>query len=379
MAFRPVASGLSRTNRRAVLPGRGGPRGDTPGFNYNPPNSDPCPRRPGRRAARVRRPRAGSAAPKPARPGRLRCGIVQVRSARCARRSRRSAPSNRIRPGSILILHRGPKVSAADVRSAVKALEKDGLVEFVTPVLRDRQSDARQVLTGEITVRLKPGAAARQTLASLKAEHGVEVKRRNEFEPTQYVVSVPDPVRHPDARNRAFARQPERRRVCRPELHHRHQETLTSPEWTMPHYYAKSGTRIELDEAPDDIGVRFADADGPESARLASRTMMMDAAPRRRRAGRAAVRPLHAGARHGRGRRAGVRGRQRDARADGDARRADHAGVLRAPVRAQDRRDRANPRQVQAGAAAGARRKLLAVARAGRRPGERVRPARARS
>ena len=46
----------------------------------------------------------------------------------------------------------------------------------------------------------------------------------------------------------------------------------------MPHYYAKSGTRIELDEAPDDIGVRFADADGSESARLASRGMMMDAA-----------------------------------------------------------------------------------------------------
>jgi subtilisin family serine protease len=46
----------------------------------------------------------------------------------------------------------------------------------------------------------------------------------------------------------------------------------------MPHYYAQSGTRIELDEAPDDIGVRFADADGPESARVASRTMMRDAA-----------------------------------------------------------------------------------------------------
>lgn len=47
----------------------------------------------------------------------------------------------------------------------------------------------------------------------------------------------------------------------------------------MPHYYARSGTRIELDEAPDHIGVRFAHADGPESARRASRTMMMDAKP----------------------------------------------------------------------------------------------------
>jgi subtilisin family serine protease len=46
----------------------------------------------------------------------------------------------------------------------------------------------------------------------------------------------------------------------------------------MPHYYAKSGTRIDLDEAPDDIGIRFANEDGPESARLASRAMMADAA-----------------------------------------------------------------------------------------------------
>ena len=46
----------------------------------------------------------------------------------------------------------------------------------------------------------------------------------------------------------------------------------------MPHYFATSGTRIELDEAPDHIGVRFAHADGPESALRASRTMMMYAA-----------------------------------------------------------------------------------------------------
>jgi hypothetical protein len=96
-------------------------------------------------------------------------------------------------PGSILILHRSPSVSAAKVRSAVKALEKDGLVEFATPVLLDRQSNTRRILTGEITIRLKSDAPARQTLASLKADHGVRVERRNEFEPTQYVVTVPDP------------------------------------------------------------------------------------------------------------------------------------------------------------------------------------------
>ena len=133
-------------------------------------------------------------------------------------------------PDNILILHKSATASAAEVRSAVRTLEKDGLVKFVTPVLRDQQSDARQILTGEITVRLKPGASARQTLASLKAEHGVEVKRRNEFEPTQYVLSVPDKSGTAYTRNRAFAQQPERRRVRRPELHYRLQETVTPAE-----------------------------------------------------------------------------------------------------------------------------------------------------
>jgi hypothetical protein len=106
-------------------------------------------------------------------------------------------------PGRILILHRSPKVSAAEVRAAVASLEKGGLVTFVTPVTRDPKTDTRQILTGEITVRLKPGARARQTLASLKAEHGVEVTVRNEFEPTQYIVCVPDPS---GTRTRAIAR-----------------------------------------------------------------------------------------------------------------------------------------------------------------------------
>jgi hypothetical protein len=113
------------------------------------------------------------------------------------------------RPASLLILHRSSRVTAARVRSAVTILKKGGLVEFVMPVRRDPKSDARQVLTGEITVRLKPGAPARQTLAALKAEHGVEVICRNEFEPTQYVVSVPGPS---STRTREIARSLDRRR-----------------------------------------------------------------------------------------------------------------------------------------------------------------------
>jgi len=98
--------------------------------------------------------------------------------------------------GGILILHRSSKASSAGIRSTVRTLEKDGLVLFATPVLRDPRSGARQILTGEITVRLKPDAPARQALASMKAAHGVRVKRRNRFEPTQYIVCVPGPSCH---------------------------------------------------------------------------------------------------------------------------------------------------------------------------------------
>jgi hypothetical protein len=42
----------------------------------------------------------------------------------------------------------------------------------------------------------------------------------------------------------------------------------------MPHYYAASGTPIQLDEAPDSIGVRFEGETGPTIARSAVRTLM---------------------------------------------------------------------------------------------------------
>jgi hypothetical protein len=166
------------------------------------------PTRPARRTRSTTSRRKGPA-PKPAATTgqtALRCRAGAERKVRAA-----LAPLGTIEsypPGGILILHRSPTASAAEVRSTVRTLEKDGLVEFVTPVLRDRQSDARQFLTGEIIVRLKSGVPAKKTLASLKAEHGVEVKRRNEFEPTQYVVSVPDPSA---ARTRDIARSLDRR------------------------------------------------------------------------------------------------------------------------------------------------------------------------
>jgi subtilisin family serine protease len=50
----------------------------------------------------------------------------------------------------------------------------------------------------------------------------------------------------------------------------------------MPHYYAASGTPIQLDEAPGSIGIRFEGETGPAVARSAVRALMP--APRRTRA-----------------------------------------------------------------------------------------------
>jgi subtilisin family serine protease len=42
----------------------------------------------------------------------------------------------------------------------------------------------------------------------------------------------------------------------------------------MPHYYAASGTPVELDESPDDVGVRFGHEDGAATARTAFRRLV---------------------------------------------------------------------------------------------------------
>jgi hypothetical protein len=94
-------------------------------------------------------------------------------------------PSSRI-----VILHRTPGIPGTKVKAALDDLQQRKAIEFATPVLRDPASDTRQVLTDEIVLRLKPGQA-KSTLAAVKAEHGVTIGKRNEFEPTQYIVKVP--------------------------------------------------------------------------------------------------------------------------------------------------------------------------------------------
>lgn len=91
----------------------------------------------------------------------------------------------------ILILHRAPAVTQRALDAAIQALQDEKLVEFATPVMVDSVSGLRQVLTDEIVVRLKSSHAQQRTLATLKGEHGVTIGRRNEFEPTQYIVKVP--------------------------------------------------------------------------------------------------------------------------------------------------------------------------------------------
>jgi hypothetical protein len=85
-------------------------------------------------------------------------------------------PSSRI-----FILHRSSDVSASKVATAIETLKKTSKIAFATPVLRDRDSGTRQVLTDEITLRLKPGSASR-ALKALKAEHGVIVGKRDDVE-----------------------------------------------------------------------------------------------------------------------------------------------------------------------------------------------------
>ena len=52
----------------------------------------------------------------------------------------------------------------------------------------------------------------------------------------------------------------------------------------MPHYYAASGAPIQLDESPDDIGVRFGREDGPIVAKKAVRALTAPAARAKRAA-----------------------------------------------------------------------------------------------
>ena len=66
------------------------------------------------------------------------------------------------------------------------------MAELVTPVLRDRESDLRQILTDEVTVRFKSIQSA-EKLKEVERKYGVSVARQNEFVPSQFVLKVDQP------------------------------------------------------------------------------------------------------------------------------------------------------------------------------------------
>jgi len=92
----------------------------------------------------------------------------------------------------MVVLKRAPGITSTVAQAALDELRRQKVVEFVTPVLRDPDTNTRQVLTNEIVVRMKPGRT-RRTLAALGAPHGIAIARQNEFEPSQYIVTVAEP------------------------------------------------------------------------------------------------------------------------------------------------------------------------------------------
>ena len=96
------------------------------------------------------------------------------------------------RPQRMVVFERAPGMRAAPVNAALEHLRVQNAIDFITPVLVERGSHTRQVLTDEIVLRLKPGRT-RRTLQILGAAHGATISRRNEFEPSQYVLKVRSP------------------------------------------------------------------------------------------------------------------------------------------------------------------------------------------
>jgi hypothetical protein len=84
---------------------------------------------------------------------------------------------------------------STDNEAALKKLQQlseAGGIEFITPVLRDKESQLLQILTDEITVRFATTPAQEQ-LKSVEDKYGFTVARQNEFVPNQFIVKVARP------------------------------------------------------------------------------------------------------------------------------------------------------------------------------------------
>lgn len=78
---------------------------------------------------------------------------------------------------------------AEQTTKELQTLLDEGLVDFMTPVLVDKESQLKQIPTNEVTVRFKD-QPSKKHLKDFSQEYGVKVDRQNEFVPRQYVVKV---------------------------------------------------------------------------------------------------------------------------------------------------------------------------------------------
>ena len=87
-------------------------------------------------------------------------------------------------------LRRG--TTRSKVNQTLSRLRSEGKVEFVTSVLKDTDTGLLRIPTDEIIVRCKP-TVSEDRCKQLVAGLGLEVVRRNEFVPNQYVVRFAAP------------------------------------------------------------------------------------------------------------------------------------------------------------------------------------------
>jgi acetylglutamate kinase len=95
-----------------------------------------------------------------------------------------SSPSQRL---VIVELSKANKAKTA--LADLQPLLEDGTIDFVAPVLVDKESNLKQIPTDEITVRFKDEPSAKH-LRDFTDEYGVKITKQNEFVPRQYIVKL---------------------------------------------------------------------------------------------------------------------------------------------------------------------------------------------
>jgi|GEM_PF-2214892 len=103
----------------------------------------------------------------------------------------RQAVQVRVAPGvdvTLLEVQGGP--AAVDLWRRLEELHAAGRLRFATPMLRDRESGLRQILTDEITVRWTAGQQVTGGLERLRRSLAVSLVRRSEFVERQCVVRL---------------------------------------------------------------------------------------------------------------------------------------------------------------------------------------------